>query len=135
MDFLYSTTSNLILKAFYSFKNSLPLNLEISFFKNALVVEMEELGLRVETDKYFDVLHKQQPIGRLKADCIVNNEIAINLVSNPVEVIGKDIDEMKSFLRLTTFEVGLILNFGPDGQHKRVLLTNDFKSRSVDKNI
>jgi GxxExxY protein len=127
MEFLYSATSNLILQAFYSFKNKFPLELALSFFKSALVIEMEELGLQVEVDKSFEILHKQKPIGFLQVDCIVNNEIAIKVVATPLDILEKDINEMKSFLRLTTFEVGLVLNFGSDGEHKRVLLTNDFK--------
>jgi len=129
MELLHANTSNLILKTFYSFKNTLPIDLDLSFFKNALVIELLELGLVLETDKCFDVLHKQKVIGQLRTDCIVNNQIALKLVANSIEVLQKDIDEMKVFLSLTNFEVGLILNFGPDGQHKRVFLTNDFKNR------
>jgi GxxExxY protein len=129
MELLFANTTNLILKAFYGFKNDLPIELDLSFFKNALEIEMQELGLKTEKDKYIEILHKQKVIGKLSTDFLVNNEIILKIVSTKINVLESDKTEMKTFLRLTLFEVGMILNFGSDGQHERILLTNDYKGR------
>jgi hypothetical protein len=40
-------------------------------------------------------------------------------------------NDLKNFLRLTEIEVGLMLNFDADGEHKRILLTNNFKNLHI----
>ena len=127
MELLHENISNLILKSFYGSKNQLPIELDISFFKNALEIEMKEEGLEVEQNRTFEIHYKQQVIGNLMIDFVINNCVAINVVSTTLDITEKEITNMRNFLRLTYLEVGLILNFGADGQHKRILLTNNYK--------
>ena len=127
MELLHAEITDNILKTFYGFKNKLPIELDLTFFKNALEIELQEIGLNVVKDKLIDLLYKQKSIGQLTTDLIVNNKIAIKVVSNKLEILEKDIIEMKTFLKLTEFEVALILNFGADGEHKRILLTDNYK--------
>jgi GxxExxY protein len=128
MAILYSEISDKILKSFYGFKNFLPIELDLSFFKKALQIEMFENGVSSELDKNSEIFYKGKSIGQLEIDLIVENKIAIKCVSSSIEILEKELTAMKTFLRMTKFEVGLVLNFGPDGQHKRVLFTNDFKN-------
>jgi GxxExxY protein len=134
MELLHSNITNLILKAFYGFKNILPIELELSFFQNGLEIEMQELNLKVEKNKLFEILHKERHIGKLNADFVINDLVALKLVSSKLEIEEKEITSMKTFLRLTNLEVGLILNFGADGQHKRIYLTNNFKNKNLNEN-
>ena len=127
MELLHENISNLILKSFYGSKNQLPIELDISFFKNALEIEMKEEGLEVEQNRTFEIHYKQQVIGNLRIDFVINNCVAINVVSTTLDITEQEITNMRNFLRLTYLEVGLILNFGADGQHKRILLTNNYK--------
>ena len=127
MELLHENISNLILKSFYGSKNQLPIELDISFFKNALEIEMKEERLEVEQNRTFEIHYKQQVIGNLRIDFVINNCIAINVVSTTLDITEQEITNMRNCLRLTYLEVGLILNFGADGQHKRILLTNNYK--------
>jgi GxxExxY protein len=135
MEILHSNITNLVLKAFYGFKNVLPIELELSFFKNGLEIEMLDLQLKVETNKSFDILFKEKYIGKLKADFIINDVVAIKVVSTKLEIEENEISLMKTFLKLTKLEVALILNFGLDGQHKRIYLTNNYKDQIQNKNF
>jgi GxxExxY protein len=129
MELLHAEITDKILTAFYGFRNKLPIELDLTFFKNALEIELLEIGLVVEKNKDHQINYKQKPIGKLTTDLIVNEKVVIKLVAEPLEISEKHKIEMKNFLRLTNYELGLILNFGADGNHKRILLTNNFKGR------
>jgi GxxExxY protein len=134
MELLHSNITDKILKAFYGFKNVLPVEFALPFFQNGLEIELKDLNLQVEKNKAIDIFHKRQSIGKINADFVVNELIIVKLVSSSLEIEEKEVTAMKSLLRLTNYEVGLILNFGPDGQHKRVYLTNNFKKQSLSEN-
>ena len=128
MELLHAEITDKILTSFYGFRNKLPIELDLSFFKNALEIELLENGLVVEKNKVHEIIYKQKSIGNLTTDLIVNEKVVIKLVAENLEISEKQNIEMKNFLRLTNYELGLILNFGADGNHKRILLTNNFKS-------
>jgi GxxExxY protein len=127
MELLHGEITNLILKAFYSFRNELTIGIDLSFFRNGLEVDLNELGLETEVDKHFEINYKNKQIGILKTDILVNKKVAIKIVSSTLDIEKKEELEMKIFLSQTNIEVGLILNFGMEGIHKRVLHTNNFK--------
>ena len=65
-------------------------------------------------------------IGDFRADIIVNNEVLLELKAQQ----GLDrIHEAQvlNYLKATSIEVALLLNFGPKPQFKRLLLDNDQK--------
>ena len=127
MEYLHADITTIILQGFYTICNALPFGLDNSFYRNALTLELEELGLKVETEKEFLVLYKGKEVGKLIVDLVVNNLVIIKIsnfeitINQGTELIGKN------QLLLTDKEVLLMLNFGMEGQHKRIFLTNDFK--------
>jgi len=124
--YLHSDVSNLILQAFYTVRSLVPLNLTADTYKQALVVEMELLGLTTQCDKHFDILYRDKVVGLLRADVVVNDCVVLKLLYT--EGISEQSEaELKNLLRYSDCEVGLILNFYPDEQHKRLVLTADRK--------
>lgn len=124
--YLYSDISNLVLQAFYTVRNILPLNLTTDTYRQALVVEMELLGLTAQCDKPFDILYRDKVVGLLRADVVVNDRIVLKLLYTD-GISEQSESELKNLLRYSDCEVGLILNFYPDEQHKRLVLTADRK--------
>ena len=124
--YLHSDVTNTILQAFYTVRNVLPLQLTLEVYKRALTVEMELLGLTVLCNKQADIVYKDTTVGSLHADLLINDCVVVNLTYN--ETISEQTDlELKNFLRFTDYEVGLILNFASDSQHKRLVFTNNLK--------
>ena len=124
--YLHSDISNLVLQAFYTVRNILPFNLTTDTYRQALVVEMELLGLTAQCDKPFDILYRDKVVGLLRAEVVVNDRIVLKLLYT--EGISEQSEaELKNLLRYSDCEVGLILNFYPDEQHKRLVLTADRK--------
>lgn len=126
--YLHSDISNLVLQAFYTVRNILPFNLTTDTYRQALVVEMELLGLTAQCDKPFDILYRDKVVGLLRAEVVVNDRIVLKLLYT--EGISEQSEaELKNLLRYSDCEVGLILNFYPDEQHKRLVLTADRKKK------
>ena len=112
---------------FFTACNALPFGLDNNCYINALAFELENLGLKVDTEKQFSILYNRKEIGKLKTDLLVNN-LVIVAVSNSESLISEGTEFVaKNQLLLTDKEVLLILNFGKEGTHKRLFLTNDFK--------
>ena len=92
-----------------------------------MAIELESLGLKVENEKQFSVLYKEKEIGKLTADLIVNNLVLVKITNFETDIQKQTEIDCKNQLLLTDKEVLLMLNFGMEGKHKRLFLTNDFK--------
>lgn len=125
MEYLHADITKIILQGFYTVCNALPFGLDNSVYKNALAIELESLGLKVENEKQFSVLYKDKEVGKLTADLVVNNLVILKVTN--FEIDKQTELESKNQLLLTDKEVLLMLNFGIEGTHKRLFLTNDFK--------
>ena len=126
--YIHSDISDLILQAFYTVRNILPLHLALDVYQRALVAELEFLGLTVESDKKADIIYKNKVVGLLNIELLVNNSVIVKLISD--ETISEQfVIEVKNQLHFTSYEVSLILNFAPDGMHKRFVYTNDLKKK------
>jgi GxxExxY protein len=126
--YLHSDISNLILQAFYTVRSVLPYHLTIDVYKRALSIEMESLGLSVDCDKAINIKYKDKVVGSFVIDFIVNDSLIIKVIMDDASCERYEADA-KNQLRLTDFEVCLILNFSadPQQQHGRIVLTNDLK--------
>ena len=103
-----------------------PYGLDTEIFNQALTVELETLGLKTEVDKEIKIKYRKKIIGAFFIDIAVENCVVIKIISDNC-INEKHEIEIKNQLRLTEFEVGLILNFDIENQHKRLVFTNDFK--------
>ena len=80
-------------------------------YENALVIELEEMGLAVEQQKSIQVKYKDRVVGDYVADLIVEGVVTIELKS--VDAISKAHEaQLLNYLKATGVRVGLILNFG-----------------------
>ena len=130
MELLHGDICSLILKAFYSTYTVLPFGLDKSFYTNFLIIEMQSLALKVEVNKRHPIFYKDNIIGEFTFDIVVNNSVIIKIDNQKGFIETEQIELSKNYLKLTDFEVLLFLNFGVELEHKRVLLTNDFKKRN-----
>lgn len=126
--YLHSDISNSILQSFYTVRSILPYNLTSNVYKRALTLEMESIGLSVDSDKEIQIKYKDKIVGSFFIDLVVNDSLIIKVINDDASCEQYESDA-KNQLRLTDFEVCLILNFSaePQQQHRRIVLTNDLK--------
>ena len=100
-----------IIDAAYRVRSSfMPGYLE-SIYENALIVELEDLGLKVQSQKPLSVIHKNRVIGEFKIDLLVEDSViveikSVNQISSAHEM------QLVNYLTITGINNGLLINFG-----------------------
>ena len=100
-----------IIDAAYRVRSSfMPGYLE-SIYENALIVELEDLGLKVQSQKPLSVTHKNRVIGEFKIDLLVEDSViveikSVNQISSAHEM------QLVNYLTITGINNGLLINFG-----------------------
>jgi len=124
--YLYSDITNTVLQAFYTVVKYLPYGLAPGVYKRALAVELELLAMKTETDHEVKIRYKKTVIGSFTVDMVVADRVIIKIIGDDSIKDQYEL-EARNQLRLTEYEVCLILNFAREGQHKRLVLTNNLK--------
>lgn len=123
---LYKELTEEILHAFYKVHFKLGFGFLEKVYKNALFLEMNELGWRCETEKLINVYYKERIVGAYYADILVDNKVILELKA--AECICKEHEyQLINYLKASDLEIGLLLNFGKKAEFKRVIYTNDRK--------
>jgi len=111
-----------IIGAFFDVYNGLRSGLRENVYERAMVLALRDRGIAVEQQVGMTVCFGDRPIGTFRADLVVANTVLVELKALPT--IERDhIAQTLNALRATGLEVGLILNFGPKPQIKRVIYT------------
>ena len=129
MELLHNDISSIILKGFYAVANALPYGVDKDFYKNALTTELQQLGLQIDSNKQKEVKYKDKIIGQFTFDLVANNAVVVQVLADKLAFVADNSDLAKNYLKLTDFEVLLLLNFGIEAEHKRVFLSNNYKNR------
>lgn len=103
-------------------QNELGFGLREKPYENALSIELELNGFDPEQQKPFPILYKNRPVG----DCIPD----ITLIACGILIEVKALDEigdkesaqMLNYLRISGFKLGLVMNFGPKVEWKRLVM-------------
>lgn len=125
-NYLHSEISKKILKAYYNVYNTLGFGFLEKVYENAMMIELNKLELNCNQQKHIDVFYDDKKVGDYFADIIVENKIIIELKVAET-IVDEHEAQLVNYLRATEIEVGLLLNFGKSPQHKRRVLTADFK--------
>ena len=127
--FPHKAVTDKIIKAFYSVYNGLGPGFLEKVYENALAIELRGCGLRVEQQRPVSVCYHGEVVGEYFADIAINDSIILELKT--VERLSENYAaQLINYLRATDFELGLLLNFGPKPQFRRILLTEEYKHRT-----
>jgi GxxExxY protein len=124
--YLHSETTDVIISAFYKVYNTLGFGFQERVYENALVIELQNRGIQCTKQQRIIVYYEGQVVGDYFADIIVADKIILELKATD-GIQDAHVKQLMNYLRATTFEVGLVLNFGPEPEIKKRLFTNDYK--------
>jgi len=116
-----------IIKVFYKVYNTLGYGFIESIYHNAMILELGNAGLRVETQKPIAVYYEARIVGSFYADLIVENRVILELKAKEKLVEAHEV-QLINYLRATEIEIGLLLNFGKTPEFKRKFFSNMNKS-------
>ncbi|AVM53597.1 GxxExxY protein [Bacteroides zoogleoformans] len=120
---LYEDLTHDILQAFYEVHKVLGFGFLEQVYQNALYKELSRRGMCVECQKEIKVYYKGECVGRYIADMVVNNTVILELKA--VQTLRPEHEwQLINYLKATTLEVGLLLNFGHSAEFKRKVFTN-----------
>ena len=115
-----------IIKSFYFVYDALGPGFLESVYRKALQYELQDLGLHVETEIPITVWLKGRKVGRFRADLIVNGSVIVEVKASRI-ICDEDRAQLQNYLRATNLEIGLLLNFGPKPDIRRLEIENSKK--------
>ena len=120
-EYKYEEITGQIINAAYTVHNTLGYGFLEKVYHNALAIELRKRDFFVEAEKAIVVKYEQQIIGEYFADIVVNGKIIVEVKAtdkyNPVFEA-----QLLNYLKAVGLNVGLIINFGPSVQVKRMVL-------------
>jgi GxxExxY protein len=126
MELLHKNITASILQSFFNVAKVLPFGLDKSFYINALQTIFAS-WFSVQTNKLVDIFYNDNVIGQLNFDIIINNAIIIKVDTSFDFINNERQEKSKIYLKLSHYEVLLLLNFGQEADYKRLFLSNDYK--------
>ena len=119
-----------IIGVFYDVYNELGYGFLESVYEESLAIALSEAGLDVERQLPVPVWFRGQNVGQFRADIVVSASVLVELKSaRTLEAVHEA--QLLHYLRSTEIEVGLLLNFGPRPQFRRLLFDNERKKIRV----
>lgn len=93
-----------------------------SVYQKALIEELPERGMNVETEKVVDLTYKEKRIGIHRLDLVVGNKVVVELKT----VEGFSIHhkaQLTSYLKASGYKLGILVNFSKAKvEYRRVLI-------------
>ncbi|HFE67436.1 MAG TPA: GxxExxY protein [Chloroflexi bacterium] len=123
---MHSDLTDKIINAFYKVYNQLGYGFLEKVYENALAIELRKRGHDVAQQVSIDVYYDGVIVGEYKADLLVGNLVLCELKAT--RKLAKEHEaQILNYLKATSYEVGLLLNFGPKPEIKRRATSNKNK--------
>jgi GxxExxY protein len=122
-EFLHEELTRRIIGIFFEVYNELGFGFLESVYEKALILAVHEKGLQVNQQEQIPVWFLGKQIGEFRADLVVENSVVIELKACRALDASHEA-QVLNYLRATEIEVGLLLNFGPKPQFKRIVFAN-----------
>ena len=126
----HSELTDIVIKTFYEVYNELGYGFAEVVYRNSLQIALIAKGLEARTEVYMPVLFRGATVGDFKADLVVNNCLILELKAADAIVRAHEA-QLLNYLRASSIEIGLILNFGPKPELRRLVYENSRKQVKV----
>lgn len=125
-NFKHVDVTELILKGFYAVYNALGHGFLEKVYVNALALELQKLGLAIVLQSPTQVFYNGNIVGEYYADILVQDCVIVEIKA--VKSLAPEHEaQLLNYLKATRMEVGLLLNFGPKPEVKRMAFANSRK--------
>jgi GxxExxY protein len=84
-----------------------------SVYQNALILELQKLGLKVDAQRPITVHYDGQVAGVFAANLLVNDSLTLELKANQLVAKAHEV-QLVNYLVATGIDEGLLLNFGAE---------------------
>ncbi len=98
-----------------------------SVYANSMAIELGAAGLDVKREVVTEVFYKGVVVGWYRADMIIESRVLLEIKATKALSTG-DERQLLNYLKASGIKVGLLLNFGPDAQIVRRVLTRRIRN-------
>ena len=131
---LHQDVTRTILGAFYSVFSEVGYGFLEAVYANSLSLVLQRAGLQVEREVSYDVIFRGSCVGTYRADFVVDNCVIVEVKSG-VSIISQHLHQLRNYLRASNLQVGLLLNFGPKPEFRRVVWTRNHPPHPPDPRL
>ena len=118
----YADVTHQIIGAFFDVYNELRPGLRESVYERAMVIALQERAVPVEQQVPMAVGFHDQPVGSFRADLVVSRNVLVELKALP-SLKPAHVAQSLNALKACGHQIGLLLNFGPTAQIKRLIIS------------
>ena len=123
---LHRELTDTIIGTFYEVYNELGHGFIESVYENSLAIALRNKGCEVLQQVDIPVWFRNNLVGDFDADLLVDQKVILELKSARA-IDNAHLAQLLNYLRATEMEVGLLLNFGPKPEFKRLAFENSRK--------
>jgi GxxExxY protein len=127
---LHEEITGPIIGAFYDVYNTLGFGFLERVYENSLAYLLVQRGLRVHQQAPLSVFFHGVCVGEYFADLVVEDKVIVEL-KTVERLIPEHTAQLHNYLKASSLEVGLLLNFGRQATYKRLILTNERKALPI----
>jgi GxxExxY protein len=126
----HSEMTEKVIGVFYEVYNELGFGFLESLYEEAMAVVLKAKGIEFQRQVRVPVWFRGQKIGFHDADLVVGGVVLVELKACKILDPSHEA-QLLHYLRSTDIEIGLLLNFGPKPQVRRLAFDNSRKGISV----
>lgn len=123
---MHAETTQVILGAFYDVYNQLGPGFLESVYEGSLQIVLEEAGVAIQRQPEVLVHFRGRPVGKYMADLLVENKVIVELKAIRAMTSVHEA-QLINLLKASGVEVGMLLNFGPRPEFKRLVYSTRAK--------
>ena len=124
---LHADLTDQVIKTFYEVYNELGHGFIESVYENSLAIALREKNFEVCQQIAIPVWFRGAQVGDFDADVMVDRTLLLELKAARA-IDPAHVAQLLNYLKATEIEVGLLLNFGPRPEFKRLVFDNIRKS-------
>lgn len=117
-EFRHSEITEKIIAAAYTVHKQLGYGFMEKVYKNALLIELENLPFKCKAEVPMQVFYQNRLVGEFFADIIVEDKVVVETKAvskiDPMHEV-----QLVNYLKASNIEVGLLINFGKSVEIKR----------------
>ena len=125
-DLLHSEITHEIIGAFYDAYNALGWGYPESIYANAMPIFLAKRGVSCAREVLLRVTLEGIVLGEFRADLVVAEKVIVELKACD-RLAGAHEAQLISYIKASTYPIGLLLNFGPKAELRRIIWTDDLK--------
>ena len=105
-------TTEKIIACCYKVHNELGPGFKEVVYHNALKIALEQIGLKYETEKQFEICYQNNKVGKLIVDLVVDSKVIVEIKALTGSIPEVFKYQVISYLKVSKLKVGLLINFG-----------------------